>query len=250
MRESYKVASEIPPSQFEEFLRSSPYRKSDYALIVLFKRPEFTAEMLHGIVMQTPLSELQKKWDRKPGGGIPVHPPIFSSGLSKESTLIPMKMRRVADHPNVDVQTLVYLAENSNSFVQGAVASNPKTPVEILRKLGQQKNEWIDPALARNPSTPTDMLDDLVKVYRWGVAENPNASKETLKKLAQDSDDQVRFYVAKNPSLAKEDLEMLAQDPDGFVRLGVLRNPNCPEEIKERLRNDPDEKVQWYFEED
>ena len=225
LNDGRKEVNEIPPEQFEEFLRSSPYRNSEPVLSMLFRRPEFTAEMLHRIVMQTPLSELQKEHDFHPHAMRFYHRPLFSTGLYKENLIIPVKMSLVVRHPNVDVQTLVYLAEISNPFVQYFVASSPKTPVETLQKLSQEKHEWIDRVLAENPNTPTDMLHDLAgsseEIIRRGVAENPNASKETLHKLAQDSNNWVRVYVARNSNIGKEDLEHFRVNRAQQPRRGV-----------------------------
>ena len=50
--------------------------------------------------------------------------------------------RDIASHPNVNVKTLVKLADNHSSFVRTAVALNKRTPVKVLQKLIKD-NDWI-----------------------------------------------------------------------------------------------------------
>jgi len=133
-----KEARAIPPEQFEEFLQSSPRRENYTIVRELFKRPEFTSEMLHRIA-QAALSEFENT----------------PSSIASEKAWL------VAAHPNVDVQTLTFLAEFPNSHVPVSVASNPKTPVEILKKLSHKNDIWIDEALAKNPNYPQEIKERL-----------------------------------------------------------------------------------------
>jgi len=228
------AARELPPEQFMEFLQGLPQRENtrlsiwenSQALHVLFKRPEFTPEMLHQAAE------------------------MFVSEFQNGSNHTTVKMWLVTLHPNVDERTLTILAEVPDPLVQGLVASQPKTPVEILRKLSQEKNERIDRGLARNPNTPTDILHDLTSSsgerVLWHLAMNPNTSKEDLAMLAkspyQDSESpNVHRALAKNPNTPMEALDDLADVPDNiYVRRSVLKHSNTSEETLAKLTKNPD----------
>ena len=193
------------PDQLVEFLQTSPYRESQSALYELLggANSGYTAEMLQQLA-DTFLSE-------------------HKNGNMRALR----KLERVAAQPNVDVETLVMLAETPDTSVQSIAASHRKTPVEILRKLSRKKSRKIDAELAFNENTPRDILHDLANSpdarIRRGVARNPNTNSEDLAMLAQSSyngslSSEILWGVAGNPNTPTETLHVLANFPDDNIR--------------------------------
>jgi len=203
-KEGAIAVRDLPPGQFVKFLKNSPYREDEYALLGLFMREEFTSETLHQAA-KIFLSEHKNGNERAVG-----------------------KLERVVRHRNVNAKTLLLLAESSDVALQRLVASKPEIPVKILRKMSLRKDDEINLSLARNPNTPADILHELAKSTdnetRWRVAGNPNTCKEDLLMLAKDSRSDVRLYVLKNPSCPKEIKKAL--------RKGLHNNPDRSDYVK------------------
>ena len=223
------AVSTLAPEQFMDFLQ---HRKNAYAVPELMRRPEFTPEMLHQATL------------------------IFLSDLKKQNAYLrqfkQLRQQRiyfglgaVARHPNVDMPTLLLLAEIPNPSVQSGVASQRKTPVEILRRLSLENNQWIKLSLARNPNTPTDILHDLANssddLIRSEVAGNPNASAEDLRMLAK----KFQRSVAGNPGAPADVLNDFADStsqnplsPDFSIRSTLVQNPNLSARALSTLAKD------------
>lgn len=102
-------------------------------------------------------------------------------------------------------------------------------------------NPFMAEALALNPQLTANDLEDLsthnygqdtFRVWR-SIAENPNTSKNTLKKLSKVYDFVTKACIARHPNTSIEDLIALSKDDDWIVSIGLLENPNVPDEILE-----------------
>lgn len=86
--------------------------------------------------------------------------------------------------------------------------------------------------IASNPDTPADMLEYLIHVSPIAVlervAENLNASSQTLWQLAQHECFEVRVAVAENANCPAACLEMLIDDECVDVRFRIAENPSAP----------------------
>ncbi|MCL5424018.1 MAG: hypothetical protein M1385_02945 [Candidatus Marsarchaeota archaeon] len=107
--------------------------------------------------------------------------------------------RDIASHPNVNVKTLVKLADNHSSFVRTAVALNKRTPVKVLQKLIKD-NDWIVRNTIAKNSKNANLLESLAYDnninVRLSVAKNRNISITTLLQLLNDNNDVVAKTVS------------------------------------------------------
>lgn len=100
----------------------------------------------------------------------------------------------VAKNPHTPSEVLAFLANDEINLVRALVATNPSTPPKVLEKFfGDEK--IVKDGLSGNPSTPAKLLkifvNDVDKMVRMRLAENPNAGKEILTALLEDSDPNV-----------------------------------------------------------
>ncbi len=208
--------------EIQGWLEKSDYRENQYVLEAVVSRNDIDADLLHNIAM------------------------IDSSGLHEipHSLFFPFRarsnkkrewlkrsdfavMRVIAWHPNVEVRTLLVLANSPVDYVLSAVASNNKTPPDILTSLhkkGGQITEW---ELARNPNSPPELLRELAvkgdSVVRQDLAGNPGLPNDIIKKFSQDKDEFVRMRLTFNPNLPPDVACSLVQDQSELVRDHVER---------------------------
>ena len=86
-----------------------------------------------------------------------------------------------------------------------------------------------------------ELLEEMLKRASWEVAESllpdPIMSSDNLERLALSTDDVIRSYrywIADNPNLSVSTFRQLAKDDDVDVSDNVYSNPNCPLEILEQ----------------
>jgi hypothetical protein len=100
----------------------------------------------------------------------------------------------VAKNPHTPSEVLTFLADDEINLVRALVATNPSTPPKVLEKFFSDE-KIVKDGLSGNPSTPAKLLkifvNDVDKMVRMRLAENPNAGKEILTALLEDSDPNV-----------------------------------------------------------
>jgi len=100
----------------------------------------------------------------------------------------------VAKNPHTPSDVLAFLANDEINLVRALVATNPSTPPKILEKFFSDE-KIVKDGLSGNPSTPLKLLkifvNDVDKMVRMRLAENPSATKEILSELLTDSDPNV-----------------------------------------------------------
>ncbi len=117
-----------------------------------------------------------------------------------------------ASHRNLDKNDAIYLAQDHDWRVRGALASTwPETAL-------------LD-AMARDTNTGV----------RSNVASNSAISAELIELLSRDHDYSVRYKLALNPSISVDVYARLALDPHRGVRKNLTLNPSSPL----RLRKQP-----------
>ena len=100
----------------------------------------------------------------------------------------------VAKNPHTPSEVLAFLANDEINLVRALVATNPSTPPKSLEKFFSDE-KIVKDGLSGNPSTPLKLLkifvNDVDKMVRMRLAENPNVTKEILTELLTDSDPNV-----------------------------------------------------------
>jgi len=205
-KQDVKAADTIPPLQFEEFLQHPRSGNNKRAVDRVLRRKEFTAEMLYRVA-EAALAE----WPNR-------------------RNMAWRKIGLISRHSNVNVQTLILLAETPNPHVQMFAASHAKTPMEILKKLRLEKHPGIDRALAQNSSASVELLRDLAnspeRTVRYDVARNHNTPTEVLQKLSLEKNVEINRVLAKNPNTPARVLHDLLNSPDVYTREHAAGNPN------------------------
>ena len=114
-----------------------------------------------------------------------------------------------------------------NWEVRAALVDNPNVPLEILSKLVEDSDYRVATALATSYRTPISILEVLASYgdihVRCSVASNFKTATATLEKLANDPDWSVRREVAWHPNTPDYVLEKLKNDPNSEVRLSATR---------------------------
>ncbi len=152
---------------------------------------------------------------------------------------------KVAEHPDITVELLVCLANDSSREVKSAVVKNIKTPTSILEKLGLEENIFA----VRNPHTPGtvlaqavnkttgykshETLRDLIKQSGW--TKDTQMPSDVLDELSYHKDSGVRMEVADHHKTSISTLERLSNDEYLYVRLRVAQNPNTPPHALEQI---------------
>lgn len=112
------------------------------------------------------------------------------------------------------------LSSVSDMGSRWAVAKNHFTPVDILEKLSSDPINLVRALVATNPNTPISILNKLFfdeKIVRDGLSGNPNTPVKLLTILANDVDKMVRLRVVENPSTTIEILKSLLDDGEPNV---------------------------------
>ena len=220
-----RVVDEIDNLKAEEieiFLEKSDYGENQYVLEAVVSRSDIDADLLHKIAtINSP--ELHER----PHG---FFFPFWERSKKKREWLKRTDfavMRVIAWHPNVDVRTLLVLANSPDDYVLGAVASNDKTPPDVLARLLKKGGQTIYGGLASNPNSPPDVLHELSlmgdEYTRAAVARNDNASEDVIRKLAQDKEEHVRMSLTSNPNLPTDVACLLTLDQSQLVRHNIER---------------------------
>jgi hypothetical protein len=127
------------------------------------------------------------------------------------------------------VQSLKFLAGDSDARVREIAARKPKLPLLAVEMLCNDPNPNVKSALA-GTRAETSVLSRLALekdcIVRINVAGNRNATSEILEQLAQDPDEQVRTRVAQNRAVPLHVIEVLAQDIHEHVCLVATHRKN------------------------
>lgn len=118
------------------------------------------------------------------------------------------------------IALLIELSESSDMGSRWAVAKNHFTPIDILEKLSSDPINLVRALVATNPNTPTSTLNKLFsdeKIVRDGLSGNFNTPLKLLNVLANDVDKMVRLRVAENPSTSIDILKSLLDDSEPNV---------------------------------
>ena len=154
----------------------------------------------------------------------------------------------VAKSPNINQQTLTFLARDSDENIRASAASNTLLTIDQMKKMVKDVNWLVRNNIAINPSTPEELLiylsADRIMDVRATAAQNPRTPAEALATLAKDKSWEIREAVARNPKLDGKILDELADHWSWLVREAVAKNSNTPTETIERLAQDPDQSVQ------
>ncbi len=128
---------------------------------------------------------------------------------------------RDKERSNIMKELLIELSESSDMGTRWAVGKNPHTPVKILEKLANDEINLVRALVATNPNTPSSILNRFFsdeKIVRDGLSGNPSTPIKILNILADDVDKMTKLRVAENPSTSKETLEKLLKDSNLDVK--------------------------------
>ena len=211
----------LKADEIQGFLEKSDYKENQYVLEAVVSRSDIDADLLHKIATinspelhERPHSFFFPFWERSRKK---------REWVKRTDYAV---MRVIAWHPNVDVRTLLVLANSPDDYVLGAVAGNDKTPPDILTRLHKKGGQ---------------------SVY-WGLASNPNSPPEILHELSLMGDESTRARVAKNDNAPEDAIRTLAEDKEEFVRMRLTFNPNVPAAIVCWLSQDKSQLVRDHVE--
>jgi hypothetical protein len=147
--------------------------------------------------------------------------------------------------PSPDIAAIA--ATHKSKSVREAAADCRTTPPDSLRELAKEKSTIILYNIAKNPNTPKDILLDLINSERrflQKVAMNTGVDEVFLANVAERAEKTGDFYalegLAKNPAAGYETLKRLARNSDAYVRSAVIKNPKTHIDILAMLLYDPD----------
>jgi hypothetical protein len=165
-------------------------------------------------------------------------------------------MRNMAEDPKTTPAQLSQLAMNREPLTLNRLAKNPNTPADGLAKVVEtsqgfyygDKGDSIRQAVAENANASTQTLMKLAGDSGYFVqqaaldhiskiAEDPAVTQDTLNELGQSKDAQVLGRVARSKSASPELLTKLS-DTFTNVRAAVAENPSTPPELLEKLSTD------------
>ncbi|WP_345975974.1 hypothetical protein [Sulfurimonas sp. HSL3-7] len=128
---------------------------------------------------------------------------------------------RDKEYSDTMVELLIDIAKNKVDMgARWAVAKNPHTPSEVLAFLANDEINLVRALVATNPSTPPKVLEKFFsdeKIVKDGLSGNPSTPIKLLKIFVNDVDKMVRMRLAENPSATKEILTDLLEDSDPNV---------------------------------
>jgi len=128
---------------------------------------------------------------------------------------------RDQEYSETMVELLIDIAKNKVDMgARWAVAKNPHTPSEVLAFLANDEINLVRALVATNPSTPPKVLEKFFsdeKIVKDGLSGNPSTPAKLLKIFVNDVDKMVRMRLAENPSAGKDILTALLEDSDPNV---------------------------------
>lgn len=140
--------------------------------------------------------------------------------------------------------SLVEAAEGNNNahtnYIRWQIATYPDSPSAVLEYLCQFDNEQLLVRIAENPQASTDTLARLstskYNSVRIAVADNQNTPIHAIRALTLDEDVDVRYSMAENPALPATLLAQLSADSNAYVatraaRTMARRNPASIEQF-------------------
>ncbi|MCO1578888.1 hypothetical protein M8C13_24335 [Crossiella sp. SN42] len=113
-------------------------------------------------------------------------------------------------------------------------ASSPDLPPEVLRRLDEHPDVEVRRIVARRPDCPGEVLERLVIEHgehaktRPLLIEHPNFPPSAFARLATATAPDRRALAAHGAELPGVTLAALARDPEAHVRAAAARNPRTP----------------------
>lgn len=145
--------------------------------------------------------------------------------------------RRVARHTNTADDTLLLLAEDSDTEIRRALLQRKQElPYALQRRLADDALPDIRSQLILRPELTAPVLLHLAsradedEGQLVALARHPGVTPEVLTALARHMQSGARRAAAEHPLTPTLLLVQLVNDPQDHVQRGVLRNPACPPE--------------------
>lgn len=148
------------------------------------------------------------------------------------------ELYEILDNPNLRHGALAKLAESSTEYIREGVAQHPNVDSDTLDKLVQDPEFMVCYYALSNPNTPEAILRKAVdyatnrgnKSEESGmkscIAKHNNTPADILDRLSMDWSISVRTHVAKNPNTSVDTLLAMARSPieDRWVKAEVVQN--------------------------
>lgn len=179
------------------------------------------------------------------------HTNVMASTLDKIASHPNSYFRaKVAEHPNVSLQTLLKLKDDPDMSVLVRVIKNHKIPEEIMNEMYEKslqrpgaEKDVLHWNLAHNENISSYLLHKLTNTYSddvlSAIGEHKNATIETLQKVVKKGDDDVRRTVADNKSvhMTPELLDDLSNHHVQRVLYAVACNPKTSDQTLQKIVN-------------
>ena len=157
-------------------------------------------------------------------------------------------------NPNITVNIIKKLANDSYIPIIRSIAQNQKTPSEVLEELANNTDFTTRLSIVRHPNTPPRVLAQIVEDAQ--ISKNkPNRTKDTLKSAVFGDAYDLLKAIAANPKTPTHALEIIARrefvspapDPKSILPLrtdddvikSLVYNPSLTPELINILTQDP-----------
>lgn len=151
-----------------------------------------------------------------------------------------------------DEEVYRVLAKKGSDNVKMRLGTNEAVPNDVIQILLDDDSVRVVNATISNPKVTLEKIMELLhNQYKRnnspildGITQNPNCSKDLLRKYATRSKDpNILKNVAKHPNTEEDVLTMLSKSLYADVRKTVALNENTPKKVLEMLLKDKNEAV-------